>query len=273
MKYTPRVKRPKLPLFLDLAIFGTKDPGRFCYNKIISKVLKGFLMQNKITQKEIRNFLISKSDKKFQKFSTTLTPNAQNIFGVKVPIVKQFAKELAKQNISYKTGKIKNPYFEEILLEGFLIAYTKTPFATFVKEIKDFVPKINNWAHCDLFCSALKRIKKDEDYFFNFIQPYLKSKKEFYVRFGLVILLGYYVQEKYLNFIFDTLDNFKHNGYYAKMAAAWLLSVCFVKYPKETYEYAKNSKLDKWTFKKGIEKTKQSFRVSQEFKEKLNKFL
>ncbi len=226
-------------------------------------------MINKITQKEIRNFLLSKADKKFQKFSTTLTPNAQNILGVKVPIIKQYAKELARQNISYKTGKIKDPYFEEIMLEGFLIAYTKTPFETFVKEIKNFISKINNWAHCDLFCSALKRIKKDEDYFFNFIQPYLKSKKEFYQRFGLVILLGYYVKKAKLDFIFETLDNFKHDGYYAKMAAAWLLSVCFVKFPKRTYAYAKRSKLDKWTFKKGIEKTKQSFRVSKEFKEKL----
>lgn len=226
-------------------------------------------MINKITQKEIRNFLLSKADKKFQKFSTTLTPNAQNILGVKVPIIKQYAKELARQNISYKTGKIKDPYFEEIMLEGFLITYTKTPFETFVKEIKNFISKINNWAHCDLFCSALKRIKKDEDYFFNFIQPYLKSKKEFYQRFGLVILLGYYVKKAKLDFIFETLDNFKHDGYYAKMAAAWLLSVCFVKFPKRTYAYAKRSKLDKWTFKKGIEKTKQSFRVSKEFKEKL----
>lgn len=226
-------------------------------------------MINKITQKEIRNFLLSKADKKFQKFSTTLIPNAQNILGVKVPIIKQYAKELARQNISYKTGKIKDPYFEEIMLEGFLIAYTKTPFETFVKEIKNFISKINNWAHCDLFCSALKRIKKDEDYFFNFIQPYLKSKKEFYQRFGLVILLGYYVKKAKLDFIFETLDNFKNDGYYAKMAAAWLLSVCFVKFPKRTYAYAKRSKLDKWTFKKGIEKTKQSFRVSKEFKEKL----
>ena len=230
-------------------------------------------MQKKITRKEIEKFLQKNADKKFQKFSATLTPNAQNIIGVKVPIIKQYAKELTKQNITLKDITLKNDIFEEIMLEGFLIAYGKTDFETFVKEIKNFVPKINNWAHCDLFCSALKRIKKNEDYFLNFIQPYLKSKQEFKVRFGLVILLGYYVKEEYLSFIFETLDNFKHDGYYAKMAAAWLLSVCFVKFPKETFAYAKHSKLDVWTFKKGIEKTKQSFRVSPEFKEKLNKFL
>lgn len=230
-------------------------------------------MQNKITRKEIETFLQKNTDKKFQKFSATLTPGAQNIIGVKVPIVKQFAKELARQNITSQDVFLKEDIFEELLLECFLIAYAKTDFEIFVKEIKNFVPKINNWAHCDLFCSALKRIKKNEDYFFNFIQPYLKSKKEFKVRFGLVILLGYFVKKEKLNFIFETLDNFKHDGYYAKMAAAWLLSVCFAKYPNETFAYAKRSKLDEWTFKKGIEKTKQSFRIPPEFKEKLNKFL
>lgn len=224
---------------------------------------------SEFTQKEIRNFLLAKADKKHQKFSQTLTPNAQNILGIKVPVIKQFAKELAGKNTFYKTDKLKNPYFEEIMLEGFLIAYSKTPFDVFVREIKNFVPKINNWAHCDLFCCALKRIKKNEQYFFDFIKPYLKSKEEFKVRFALVVLLCYYVKEEYLTFIFKNLDNFNHQGYYAKMSAAWLLSQCFIKYPKETFVYVQNSKLDNWTLKKGIEKTKQSFRVSKEFKEKL----
>ena len=226
-------------------------------------------IKKRFTQKEIRAFLLSKADKKYQKFSQTLTPNAQNILGVKVPVVKQFARELARQNITYKTAALKNPFFEELLLESFLIAYSKTPFETFIKEIKAFIPKINNWAHCDLFCSALKRIKKHEEYFFDFIKPYLKSKQEFKLRFALVILLGYYVKEEYLAFIFETLDTFKHDGYYAKMAAAWLLSQCFVKYPKETFAYAKISKLDTWTFNKGLEKTRQSFRVSDELKKAL----
>lgn len=230
-------------------------------------------MSVKITKKEIENFLLTHADKKYQKFSKTLTPGAQNLLGVRVPFLKQFAKELASQNITCSDISFRKDIFEEVLLEGFLIAYGKTPFRTFVKEIKNFVPKINNWAHCDLFCCALKRIKQHENFFFDFLKPYLKSKQEFKVRFALVILLCYYVKKQYLAFLFDTLDNFKHQGYYAKMAAAWLFSQCFIKYPKETFAYAKTSKLDTWTFKKGLEKTKQSFRVPLELKNSLDTLL
>ena len=226
-------------------------------------------MKNKNIRKEVESFLLANADKKYQNFSKTLTPGAKNIMGVRVPLIKQLAKELTRKNITCQDIIFKEDIFEEVLLEGFLIAYSKTSFEIFVKEIKNFIPKINNWASCDLFCAALKRIKKHEDFFFNFLKPYLNSKKEFYIRFALVILLDYYVQKKYLAFIFDTLDNFKHQGYYAKMAAAWLLSQCFIKYPKETFVYSKTSKLDGWTFKKGLEKTKQSFRVSEEFKKSL----
>ena len=226
-------------------------------------------MKNKNIRQEVESFLLAHSDTKYQNFSKTLTPGAKNILGVRVPLIKQFAKELTRKNISCQDITFREDIFEEVLLEGFLIAYSKTPFDVFVREIKNFVPKIDNWAHCDLFCCALKRIKKNEQYFFDFIKPYLKSKEEFKVRFALVVLLCYYVKEEYLTFIFKNLDNFKHQGYYAKMSAAWLLSVCFVKFPKETFVYVQNSKLDNWTLKKGIEKTKQSFRVSKEFKEKL----
>ena len=57
-----------------------------------------YKMKNKIDKKEIEKFLLSKADKKYQKFSQTLTPYAKNILGVKVPFLKQFAKTLARKH-------------------------------------------------------------------------------------------------------------------------------------------------------------------------------
>ena len=83
------------------------------------------------------------------------------------------------------------------------------------------------------------------------------------------MLLSYFIETDYLEKIFIILDNFKHDGYYAKMGAAWLLSMCYVKYPKETEIYLKKSKLDDWTYNKGIQKTCESLRIDKATKQRL----
>ena len=101
---------------------------------------------------------------------------------------------------------------------------------------------------------------------FEFLKPYLKSSKEFEVRFALVLLLFHFVEEEYLSYIFEVLDNFSHTGYYAQMGAAWLLSVCYIKFPNQTMSYLKRSKLDIQTYNKGIQKILESKTLNEELR-------
>ena len=64
------------------------------------------------------------------------------------------------------------------MLQGMLIGLAKQ---LDIKEalllIESFVPKIKNWAVCDVFCGELKITVKNKDIIWQFIQKYLKSKK------------------------------------------------------------------------------------------------
>ena len=100
-----------------------------------------------------------------------------------------------------------------------------------------------------------------------FIQKYLKSKQEFEIRFAIVMILDYYIDDEYLQKDFEIFDKIKHEGYYAKMAVAWAISICLIKYYEETIEYLKKSKIDNWTYNKSIQKAIESYRISQEQKE------
>ena len=106
-------------------------------------------------------------------------------------------------------------------------------------------------------------MKKYQDESLKFITPHLKSSSEFEVRFALVSLLNHFVDKEHLCLIFQILDNFKHSGYYAQMAAAWLLSICFIKYPDQTTTYLKTSKLDNTTFNKAIQKIIESHQTKK----------
>ena len=108
----------------------------------------------------IRDRIFELQDLKYKEFHSKLCPNVSNIIGVRVPVLRQFAKELYKED-NEVINKIGNKYYEEIMLQGFLIAFSNENVETKINYIRNFLPKIDNWAVCDVFCSSLK-IKHQE---------------------------------------------------------------------------------------------------------------
>ena len=212
-------------------------------------------------------------DINYKKFYSRLCPGINNIIGVRVPILRKYAKQLlCEYDMEFLIDNIGNDYYEEIMLQGMIIGlYKDSNIEIILKYIKSFVPKIDNWAICDVFCSGLKITNKNKVMMWDFLQQYIVSDKEFEIRFAIVMILDYYIEEKYLQKVFDILDNIKHNGYYVKMAIAWAVSICVVKYYDNTLRYLQNCKLDNFTYNKSIQKAIESYRISDEQKNILRK--
>ena len=221
-------------------------------------------------KQKIKKDLINLQDKKYKEFHSGLCPGTDNMIGIRVPILRNYAKELLKQyEFKDLIENIDDEYYEEIMLQGMLIGLAKKDFYTIIKEIENFVPKIDNWAVCDVFCAGLKITKKNKEKMWDFIKLYLKSDKEFEIRFGVVMLLDYYIEEKYLNQIFKMFNEIKSTDYYVQMAIAWAISICIIKYYNETLEYLKNAKLDNFTYNKALQKGIESYRITPEQKQVL----
>lgn len=224
-------------------------------------------------KQEIKKKLFEISDQKYKEFHGGLCPGTENIIGVRVPVLRKYAQELfEKKDWKQTIEVIDNEYYEEIMLQGMLIGQVKNEdINTILKYVEKYVPQIDNWAICDIFCAGLKITKKYKKEMWNFIQKYLKSDKEFEIRFAIVIILDYYIDEEYLKEDFKIFDNIKHEGYYVKMAVAWAVSICLIKYYEDTTEYLKKSKIDDWTYNKAIQKAIESYRISDEKKQELRK--
>lgn len=223
-------------------------------------------------KKEIKTNLIKLSDEKYKEFHSKLCPNTDNILGVRVPILRGYAKKLIKQyTIKELLENIDNQYYEEVMLQGMIIGLSKENFELIKKYIKGFVPKIDNWAICDVFCAGLKITKKYKQNMWEFIQEYLESNKEFYLRFVIVMILDFYIEEKYLERDFEIFNNIKSDKYYVQMAIAWAISICLIKYYDETIKYlkSKDCELDNFTYNKSLQKARESFRISKGQKEEL----
>ena len=152
------------------------------------------------------------------------------------------------------------------MLQGMVIGYIETGIEERLRCVADFIPKINNWSICDSFCSGLKFTKTNKKHVWDFLQPYLHSENEYEIRFGVVMLLIYFVEEEYIDTVLLLLDRIKHEAYYVKMAIAWAISICYIKMPETTMAYLRNNTLDDDTYNKALQKIIESLRVDAETK-------
>ncbi|NFO05515.1 DNA alkylation repair protein [Clostridium botulinum] len=214
----------------------------------------------------IKEKIFELSDSKYKEFHSKLCPNTNNIVGVRVPILRNLAKEIAKGIWIDYLSQPENEYYEEIMLQGMVIGLAKMDIDERIKYIEEFVPKIYNWGICDTFCAGLKCFKSNKEKGFELLNKYLDSQKEFELRFAIVLLLDFYIVDEYIDRGIEILDNIHHDGYYVKMAVAWAISICYIKYPKKTMIYLKDNKLDDFTYNKALQKITESYRVDKDEK-------
>ena len=128
-------------------------------------------------KEDVKNRLFELSDKRYKEFHGGLCPGTDNIIGVRVPDLRSYAKELSKQyDVKVLLNEIDNEFYEEIMLQGMLIGLEKCEFSEIIKEIQEFVPKIDNWAVCDVFCGGLKITRKYKKEMYEFIRRIFEVK-------------------------------------------------------------------------------------------------
>lgn len=217
-------------------------------------------------REQILNDIKELIDDKYKEFHSGLCPGTDNILGVRVPALRKYAKKLIDTDGAECLNNIGNDYYEEIMLQGMVLGLSKIDPETKLYYLEKFIPKIDNWAVCDITCSGLNFVKKNKELVYEFIQRYLKSDKEFELRFAIVMLLDYYVTDEYVDEVIKIIDGIKNvQYYYVKMAIAWTLSVAYVRYPEKILEYLSegNNNLEDDIYNKSLQKIIDSNRVNK----------
>lgn len=236
-------------------------------------------------REEVRARLNKMSDAGYREFSASLIPvsGRGTMLGVRLPVLRDYARELSKGDWKKELSYTEDIYFEETMLRGMILGYACKDIEELFAYLEDFIPRVQNWSVCDSVCNGLKLVEKYPEETWDFLQPYLNSGKEFPCRFGLIMLLSHFVrlgenrqktarkrsitmedlqreEEKgrYSEPIFKVLDREFTEGYYAQMAAAWLIAELFVTYPARTLRGLEELHLDAFTRKKAVQKIRES---------------
>ncbi len=222
---------------------------------------------------QIREWLLSEAEMKYQTFASKLIPGENKLLGVRIPILRKKARQLSKQNWKeaciyfYNCIEKDDCYMEEKLLFAFVIGYAQMSKEERVKWLDRWILCIDNWSVCDSGCMTYQFMKKNPKFWWNYLQKWLSSSKEFELRFGIVALLDHFITDNYIDDVLEKLACIDHNGYYVKMAVAWAISVCYVFDEEKTSRLLKQQVLDEFIQNKSIQKICESLRVTKEQKQ------
>lgn len=222
-----------------------------------------------MTNEEIRLYFESHAEENFQKFTAGLIPDSDPILGVRVPMIRDLAKKIAKEDYRSYLAGARNDSYEEICLQGFVIGYLKADIEEVLSYAKDFIPKIHDWSVNDGFCSTFKIARKYPERVWDFLMQYRDSDREFEQRVVAVMLLNHFLTEEYIDRVFQVWDSLTHEGYYCRMGVAWGVAAAYAKFPEETRAFLQENHLDDFTYNKAIQKMLESYRVPKEDKEAL----
>lgn len=227
---------------------------------------------NSESYKEFLNYLYSLEDLKYKKFHSSLTNNSLNMIGIRVPILKNIAKEISMGDYDSFIKCNSHNTYEETLIHGLIIGYIKINFDRQLNYIDNYINLIDNWATNDVVCANLKSFKKNKNLGYNKILKYLNSNNYWHVRFGIVLLLDYFICDEYIDLIIKLIANIDTNEYYVMMSLAWLISICYIKYPDKSINIFKNNLIDTKTNNQAIRKILDSYRVSENSKNTIKEY-
>jgi len=207
-------------------------------------------------------------DEKYADFQAKLTPTIDRelFIGVRVPKVKELAKSMVKDG-SYKDfiNDLPHKYYDENMLHSCILTIAKD---TSFDSVEAFLPYVDNWAVCDtLKPNVFKKMKPE---LLEHIDKWVKDDKVYTIRFGIEMLMNFFLdkdfEKDYLSIPLIT----KNGDYYVRMMLAWFYATALAKKWDETIVILEEKKLDVWTHNKTIQKSKESFRITDEQKEYLN---
>ncbi len=218
----------------------------------------------------IINKLYELQDTKYKDFNSKLIPNidSNKVIGVKVPAIRSLAKEIKDEPyIKEFLNELPHEYQEENILHGLLLALIYKDIYELLNKLDVFLKYADNWAVTDTICPKL--FKKYPDIVYKQIKKWLKSKDEYVIRFGVVSLLQFYLDDNFKEEILELVKNIKSDYFYVKMAIAWFYSFALIKQYDTTIKYFENKELEPWIHNKSIGKAIESYRISNEKKEYL----
>lgn len=217
----------------------------------------------------IQEKLFALQDLNYRQFQSKLMPTVdpEQIIGVRMPALRKLAKEL-KGTVEAETflAALPHRYYDENNLHGLLLC-ARSGYEETVAGLDIFLPHVDNWATCDLL--SPRAFRSHPPQLPEQIRRWLDSGDTYTVRFGLEMLMSFYLDECFRPEYLDWAAEVKSEEYYVRMMVAWYFATALAKQYDAALPYLTSRRLEQWTHNKTIQKAVESYRITPEQKDAL----
>ena len=223
---------------------------------------------------KIKKWIENNSEENYKEFSEKLVKTKFDIVGIRVGKLRKYAKELLLEYGIEALSMLSDNTYEEVMLQGFIVAYYNTSLEGKKKLINNYLHKCDCWSLIDGFASTLKLKGKDYDSGWKMLEDYknnqlLLQQNPYIERFVLCLSMNLYLNDQYINDVLKYCENLTNRDYTVKMANAWLLATAAIKYFDEVINVI--IKMDEETLRYFKGKIRDSYRISKDKKERVKK--
>ena len=196
------------------------------------------------------------------KLMPTVSPDA--VIGVRMPVLRRMAKQLrgTREGEAF-LSQLPHTYYEENNLHGLLLC-DMADYRGTVAALDRFLPFVDNWATCDLL--SPKSFRSHPPQLPSQVWEWLHSTHTYTVRFGLGVLLRFYLEDYFDPKYLQWATGITQDEYYVQMMVAWYFAEALVKQSQAAIPYLTEHRLSRWTHNKTIQKVVESYRISPEQK-------
>lgn len=214
----------------------------------------------------IQRKLFDLQDKGYQAGSVKLNPSVdpETIIGVRIPALRKLAKELkGSEEANDFLSVLPHKFFEEYQLHSFLIGFIKD-FDEGLSEVERLLPYLNSWALTDSM--RVKAFDRDPQRLLPYIGNWLDSDRPYTVRYGILCLMNYFLDDRFQPEYLEKVSVVRSNEYYVNMMIAWYFATALAKQYETILPYLEEKRLADWTHNKAIQKSVESYRITDEQK-------
>jgi hypothetical protein len=111
-----------------------------------------------------------------------------------------------------------------------------------------------------------KAFKKYPDRLLPYIDRWIKSGETYTVRFAIGMLMEHFLGDGFRTEYADMVAEVRSEEYYVNMMRAWYFATALAKQYDAIISYVEDKRLDDWTHNKTIQKSIESYRISDEQK-------